>query len=32
MERDGIARSDYCNLFQTNNIMDDKVFSLPIDH
>jgi ABC-type glycerol-3-phosphate transport system substrate-binding protein len=31
MERDGIARSDYCNLFQTNNIMDDKVFSLPID-
>ncbi len=36
MARDGIAREDYCNLFQAGNIsnygqFDDKVTSLPID-
>jgi len=36
MERDGISRDDYCNLFQSGNItsygeFNDKVTSLPID-
>ena len=36
MARDGIAREDYCSLFQSGNIsnygpFDDKVTSLPID-
>lgn len=31
MARDGISREDYCSLFQTVNVQEDKVFSLPMD-
>ena len=31
MKRDGISRDDYCPLFASWNVMEDKVYSLPID-
>lgn len=31
MKRDGLSRNDYCPLFQSGNIIEDKVYSLPID-
>ena len=31
MERDGLFRDDYCTLFQSRDIIEDRVYSLPID-
>jgi len=31
MKRDGISRDDYCPLFESWNVMEDKVYTLPID-
>ena len=31
MARDGISRDDYCPLFESWSVMEDKVYSLPVD-
>ena len=31
MKRDGLSREDYCPLFASWNVMEDKVYTLPID-
>jgi len=31
MKRDGLSRDDYCSLFASRDVMEDKVYALPID-